>query len=237
MLCEIIFYFYINIECRFIQAADDFVKMGYDKGYTKGGTLKIKGSFMDIITLLLTSVGLAMDAFSVSVTSGILIKRLKASHALKIGLFFGLFQFLMPCFGWLLGSTFAYMVEKYAAWIAFALLGFIGGRMLWEALHPKMEEVGDPLKNKLLLVLAIATSIDALAVGVTFAAMGMSFAGSLGYAAMPSSVVIGVVAFIVSFAGVYIGNKCGNLFGNKAEIAGGVVLMMIGIKTLLTSFM
>lgn len=191
---------------------------------------------MDILTLILTSIGLAMDAFSVSVSSGIFIKDLKHRHALKIGGFFGFFQFAMPFIGWFLSSGFSDIIGKYTSWIAFILLGFIGGKMLFEAFSEKEEEVGNPLDNKLLLILAVATSIDALAVGVTFAAMKLPLMSMvLGDGALINSVVIGIVSFVISSCGVYIGNKCGDLFGNKAEIAGGLVLIGIGLKILLES--
>ena len=193
---------------------------------------------MDILTLMLVSLGLAMDAFSVSVSSGIFLKNLKCRHAFKIGGFFGFFQFIMPFIGWLLGSGFSDIIGRFAPWIAFILLLFIGGKMLIEAIKEKDEdEVGDPLNTKLLLILAVATSIDALAVGVTFAAMGLPLMGTvLGASALINSIVIGIVAFVISSIGVYIGNKCGDLFGNKAEIAGGLVLIGIGVKILLESF-
>ena len=185
---------------------------------------------MDIITLLLTASALAADAFSVSVSSGIIIKPLKLFHSMKIAFFFGFFQFIMPCIGWLLGQGFISVIEKFAPYIAFFLLFFIGAKMLWEALHTKEEEVINPLDNKLLTILAVATSIDALAVGVTFAAMELELLSLLSHCA-----VIGIVTFIISAFGVYIGDKCGNIFGNKAEIAGGLVLIGIGAKILIQS--
>ncbi len=181
---------------------------------------------MDFATLFLIAVGLAMDAFSVAITDGIVLKRLTPGKALKVGVFFGGFQFLMPCLGWLLGSAFARYIQSCDHWIAFILLGFIGGKMLWEALGKKEDEVEvrNPLGLKVLTLLAIATSIDALAVGVTFATMNVFILYAAG--------VIGFVAFVFSFAGIYIGHKFGDLFGNKAEIAGGAVLILIGIKIL-----
>lgn len=190
---------------------------------------------MDILSLILLAFGLAMDAFSVSVSSGIAIRKLHPLGAVKIGLFFGIFQFLMPCLGWLLGTGFAAYITSFDHWIAFLLLGFIGGKMLWEALHPKEEEApsSNPLDTRLLFVLAIATSIDALAVGVTFASMGMTLFGTLCGALIPASALIGVITFGLSAGGVYIGHKSGNLFGNKAEIVGGIVLIGIGVKILI----
>ncbi|MDD6213961.1 MAG: manganese efflux pump MntP family protein [Firmicutes bacterium] len=180
----------------------------------------------DIISVFLIAIGLAMDAFSVAVTDGIVIGRVKARQAIKIGLFFGVFQFFMPCIGFLLGTAFARYIKAFDHWVAFILLVFVGGKMIFEALTEKdeAEAVKDPLSNKTLTVLAIATSIDALAVGVTFATVEIPL--------FAAAAIIGVVAFVLSFAGVYIGSKCGNLFGNKAEIAGGVVLVGIGVKIL-----
>ena len=182
---------------------------------------------MGFITLLLTAIGLAMDAFSVAITDGILVKKIRWQDAVKIGLFFGGFQFLMPCVGWLLGSAFARYIESVDHWIAFILLGFIGGKMLFEAIAQKEEEVEihNPLSMKVLTLLAIATSIDALAVGVTFATINVPVLFASG--------VIGVVAFVFSAAGLFIGNRFGNIFGNKAEIAGGAVLVLIGAKILI----
>lgn len=191
---------------------------------------------MHVITLMLTALSLAMDAFSVSVLSGIVIKKLRLKNAFKIGLFFGVFQFIMPMIGWGLGNSFASLIEKFAPIVAFLLLGFVGGKMIWEAMHPDIEEIGNPLDNKMLTVMAIATSIDALAVGVTYSAMGYGTFGGLGISALPNSIVIGAVAFILSSAGVYIGNKSGDIFGNKAEIIGGIILLGIGIKILIEGY-
>lgn len=181
---------------------------------------------MDIVTLLFIAVGLAMDAFSVAITDGITIKKVKLVNALKIALFFGVFQFGMLYIGNLLGSTFAKYIEAVDHWVAFILLLIIGGKMFIDAIKGEEEEAEEnPLSFKTLTVLAIATSIDSLAVGVSIVTMTKSilFAAS----------VVGIVAFLFSFAGVYIGNKCGDLFGRKAEIAGGIVLMGIGVKILI----
>ena len=192
---------------------------------------------MDIISVFFIAVALAMDAFSVSITSGMILKKPHGGAMLKIGLFFGVFQFVMPCLGYLLGSAFSVLISAFDHWIAFILLAFIGGKMIYEALSEKDEEenIKNPLDNKLLTMLAIATSIDALAVGVTFATMGMGVVSPCTLAQtalLQASGIIGVVAFVISAAGVYIGGKCGNLFGNKAEILGGVVLVGIGLKIL-----
>ena len=194
---------------------------------------------MDFISVFIIAIALAMDAFSVAITSGIIFKKIHTWGMVKTGLFFGAFQFLMPCLGFLLGSAFANFISSCDHWIAFALLGFIGGKMLYEAIkgdEDEGEEIKNPLDNKLLTMLAIATSIDALAVGVTFATMGMSIVGAVTFGQLNlliSSAIIGIVAFVLSAIGVFIGGKCGNLFGNKAEILGGIVLIGIGIKILI----
>lgn len=183
---------------------------------------------MDIITILLTGISLAMDAFSVSVTDGIILKKPRFFQSLKIALFFGVFQFLMPCIGYLLGSVFARYITAFDHWIAFVLLGFIGGKMIWEAVHPEdecCESQKNPLDAYTLFILAIATSIDALAVGITFATMAVPV--------LTASLIIGILTFFICLAGVYFGSICGNLLGNKAEIAGGLVLIGIGTKILI----
>lgn len=180
-----------------------------------------------IIQALLIGVGLAMDAFSVSVSDGILIGRVKLSQAVKIALFFGFFQFMMPVLGYLAGSTFSGVIQGCDHWVAFCLLALIGGKMVYEALTEK--EDGDnnanPLSFKTLTILAIATSIDALAVGITFA--------TIATPVILSSLIIGITTFFISFSGVYLGSRCGDIFGNKAEIAGGVILIIIGLKILI----
>lgn len=185
---------------------------------------------MDIFSIIMIGIGLAMDAFSVSITDGIILKKPKVVEAGKIALFFGAFQFIMPCIGYLLGSTFARYIEAFDHWIAFALLLFIGSKMIYEAINEKPEEdIKNPLSFTTLTVLAIATSIDALAVGVTFATINVPV--------IFASAVIGIVTFLISFAGVYIGSRCGNLFGSKSEIVGGMVLILIGFKILLQSLL
>ena len=183
------------------------------------------------ITLFLMGVGLAMDAFAVSICKGLSMKKVKWQHATIIGLFFGGFQALMPFVGWLLGSQFEQYITKVDHWIAFGLLGIIGGKMLYEAIKGDEEEECECGKNiekldiKELFILAIATSIDALAVGITFA--------FLKYPVGKAVTIIGVVTFIISLAGVYIGNFFGARFKKKAEIAGGIILVGIGVKILL----
>ena len=167
-----------------------------------------------------------MDAFAVSITSGLTIKQLRIAHAIRIGLFFGAFQAIMPLAGWLAGLSVRDFVADVDHWIAFGLLILIGGKMIYEALG--MESVDrkqDPLKISVLLMLSIATSIDALAVGVTFAILNVSI--------ILPVMVIGMVTFVMSFAGVYIGDRLGHFFEKKIEILGGLVLIGIGIKILI----
>lgn len=184
-----------------------------------------------IITLFLLGVGLAMDAFAVAICKGLSMKKVKTKNAIIVGLFFGGFQAFMPFLGWLLGSQFEQYIVSVDHWIAFGLLGIIGGKMLYEAIkgeeecdhdHSIKEEI---LDIKELFILAIATSIDALAVGITFA--------FLKYPVGLSVTIIGITTFVISVAGVYIGNFFGEKFKKKAEIAGGIILVGIGVKILL----
>lgn len=184
---------------------------------------------MHFLELFFIAVSLAMDAFAVSVSSGITIRKLKVWHAVKIGLFFGVFQAIMPTIGYYLGQFFARYVESVSSWVAFILLTFIGMRMVHEAIKSKGEEkpaTNDPLNSKVLLVLAVATSIDALAVGIGFAFLpGVNIA--------ISAATIGLVAFVISVFGTFLGKKAGDILGNKAEIAGGLILILIGVKILI----
>ncbi len=180
---------------------------------------------MDFISLLLLAIALAMDAFSVSVTDGLVVKGFKAADAAKVGLFFGVFQFIMPCIGNFLASFATSYIERFDHWIAFGLLAFLGARMIWEAVRGENEIPQNPLSLSTLFLMAIATSIDALAAGVSLAAVNAPI--------IYSSAVIGIVAFIFSFFGMYVGRRFGDLLGNKAEIIGGVILILIGTKTLI----
>lgn len=182
------------------------------------------------IELLLMGIGLAMDAFAVSICKGLGMKKLNKKQALIIGLYFGGFQALMPFIGWLLGSQFQQYITSVDHWIAFILLGFIGGKMIYEAIKEWNEEetveVTDaPLDHKNMLVLAVATSIDALAVGITFAFLGTPIVEAI--------TIIGITTLIISVAGVFIGNFFGNKYKNKAELAGGLILVLLGSKILL----
>lgn len=182
---------------------------------------------MSILTIILIAFGLSMDAFAVSVTNGIMLREVKFREPLKIGLFFGIFQAIMPLIGWLAGIKFQKYITSFDHWIAFLLLSFIGGKMLYESVKSRDEDQGEEafsLENKTLLLLAIATSIDALAVGVSFAFLNVSIYQSI--------FIIGIITFIICFIGVVIGRKCGSLLKNNAEIIGGIVLIIIGLKIL-----
>ncbi len=177
---------------------------------------------------LLIGIGLSMDAFAVAVVKGLSMRKVRIKEMLIIALYFGGFQGLMPTVGWLLGTQFRSLIAQYDHWIAFGLLALIGGKMLIEAIRNKKEEapgeMDPPLKHGELLVLALATSIDALAVGVSYAA--------LGTAIFPPNLIIGVTTFLLSILGVVIGNKFGNKFERAAQIIGGVILVFIGVKVL-----
>ena len=184
---------------------------------------------MGFVELFLIAVGLSMDAFAVSICKGLGMRRLNMGQAVVIALFFGGFQALMPVIGWAVGAQFAGFVSAYAHWIAFALLAFIGGKMLWEAFHDEPDDEGPfALDLKELFILAIATSIDALAVGVSFAFLEVDI--------VPSVTLIGVTTFALSMAGVAIGHQFGSRWEKPATIVGGIVLVLIGAKVLLEGF-
>lgn len=183
---------------------------------------------MGIVELLLTAIALSMDAFAVSVCKGLGMRRMRYDQALVISLYFGVFQALMPLIGWLLGTSFSRYIQAFDHWIAFVLLAFLGGKMLWDVFHEKedgeQESAERRLDHRELFMLAIATSIDALAVGIAFACLDVNIWNSIS--------IIGVMTLVISFAGVWIGNRFGNRFQKKAEIAGGLVLILIGVKIL-----
>ena len=179
---------------------------------------------MGFIELFLIAVGLSMDAFAVSVCKGLSVKKVGVKHAALAGLYFGGFQFLMPVIGYLLGFRFESVIENIDHWVAFVLLAFIGGNMIKESFG-KAEELNDDFGVKTMLLMAIATSIDALAVGITFAFLEVQI--------LPAAGLIGVTTFLLSFAGIYIGNVFGARYKSKAELAGGIILVLIGVKILL----
>ena len=180
---------------------------------------------MDLIELFLIAVGLSMDAFAVSVCKGLAMPKCTFKKAAIVGLWFGGFQALMPAIGYILGAQFQEAIASIDHWIAFVLLALIGGNMIHEALDNDEEEADASLDVKTMFLLAVATSIDALAIGITFAFLKINI--------IPAVCFIGIVTFIISFAGVKIGNVFGARYKNKAEIVGGVILILLGLKILL----
>lgn len=180
---------------------------------------------MGFVELLTIGIGLAMDAFAVSVCKGLSMKKMSVKSGSIVGGYFGLFQALMPTIGYFLGVGFKDYIVAVDHWIAFVLLGLIGGNMIKEALDSDCEDCDDDLSFKAMLPLAIATSIDALAIGVTFAFLNVNIALAAG--------IIGVTTFCISFAGVKIGNVFGLKYKSKAELAGGCILILMGLKILL----
>jgi len=180
---------------------------------------------MDLITICGIGIGLSMDAFAVSISCGLTIKNLKKRNAFKIGAFFGSFQAVMPVIGWLAGLNLRELISGLDHWVAFMLLLIVGARMIYEATRPEYcERKIDPLKHKTLLLLSVATSIDALAVGLSFAFLNISIV-------LPV-IIIGLITFSISFFGVLGGKKIGCYFRKKVEIAGGLILIGIGLKIL-----
>ena len=189
---------------------------------------------MSGIELVLLSVGLAMDAFAVAICKGLAMSRVNVKECLVIALFFGGFQAGMPVLGWLLGSTFANKIKMVDHWIAFLLLGYIGVKMISDGIkewkeETKVEEMDPPLDLKELLILAVATSIDALAVGITFSFLEVAIA--------TAAAVIGIITFVISAGGVYVGNIFGERYKTKAQITGGVILVILGLRILITHLM
>ena len=185
---------------------------------------------MSLWELVLIGIGLSMDAFAVSLCKGLGMKKINYRHGLIIALFFGVFQGIMPLIGWFLGTQFEQYIKPVDHWVAFALLTYIGVKMIWDATHEKEEEKNEKLEDpkldlKEMLLLAIATSIDALAVGITFAVLQTPI--------VPAITIIGLTTFCLSWIGVAIGNRFGTRYEKKAEITGGVVLVLIGLKILL----
>lgn len=184
---------------------------------------------MGILELFLIGIGLSMDAFAVAVCQGLCMQRMNWRHAAVIALFFGGFQALMPFLGWVLGSQFSGYIQNFDHWIAFLLLCLIGINMIREALSPEEDETACAVNYRLdyrrLLLMAVATSIDALAVGVTFAFLKVKI--------VPAISLIGCTTFCLSLAGVAVGNFFGVRFKSRAEFTGGVILVLLGLKILL----
>ncbi len=188
---------------------------------------------MNLLELLILSVGLAMDAFAVAVCKGLSIKKISVKHPVIVGLYFGIFQAVMPLIGYFLGKQFSDKISAIDHWVAFILLGIIGINMIRGSIKEEDEEaecesckdVDNSLKVKEMLILSVATSIDALAVGITFAFLKVNILAATSF--------IGVVTFLISAAGVFIGNIFGGKLKSKAEMAGGIILVCLGTKILL----
>ena len=176
---------------------------------------------MSILSIGLVALGLAMDAFSVAICKGLSMKKFELKKSVIIGLYFGVFQGIMPIIGYMLGETFVNVIEKYDHWIAFALLLFIGINMIREAFD-KDEAVNEQVDFKSMIWLAIATSIDALTVGVTFSFLKVNI--------LFAALLIGLITYILSIVGVIIGNKFGAKYKAGAEVTGGLILIIMGIK-------
>ena len=181
---------------------------------------------MELYTLILIAIGLSMDALAVAISSGLTIPGVNRSHGLRIGASFGLFQAGMPIIGWLAGATMRGYIERFDHWIAFALLGLVGARMIYEALtdHSSGKQL-NAAEPRVLLVLSLATSIDALVVGLSFAILHVPL--------FPAVVIIGITTFLFSGAGVYLGKRATSRLGKYVEILGGLILIAIGLKIIL----
>lgn len=183
---------------------------------------------MGLFELVMIAVGLSMDAFAVAICKGLGMRSLNLRTAVVLALFFGVFQALMPFIGWALGSQFMWLIEPVDHWIAFVLLAFIGGKMIWEAFHEDEADASEDTSQidlREFLVLAVATSIDALAAGISFAALSVDI--------VPSVALIGIITFVLSLIGVAVGHYFGARYQRPASVAGGVVLILIGLKVLL----
>ena len=183
------------------------------------------GETMDILTIILIAVGLAMDAFAVSIANGIVIKSHRQKSALLIASFFGGFQMLMPAIGWLAGLSLKSIIVGIDHWIAFGLLAFIGSKMIYDSIRKDDGKKEEKLKLHSLLILSVATSIDALMVGLSFVFLQTSI--------LEPILAIGLITFCLSFIGFYFGCGLGRIFGNKVKIIGGLILIAIGIRILL----
>ncbi|MDE6181950.1 MAG: manganese efflux pump MntP family protein [Eubacteriales bacterium] len=182
---------------------------------------------MSLLNIIFIAFSLAMDAFAVSISNGLLLKKVRIKNGIKFGIFFGGFQFIMPIIGYYSGKIFEKQIIEFDHWIAFIFLTLIGGKMILDTFKEEenINDEKDILSIKNLTVLAIATSIDALAVGISFSILKVNI--------IISSIIIGIVAFILSFLGIIIGKKIGKRFSKNAEIIGGAILIFIGTKILI----
>ena len=182
---------------------------------------------MDIFTILLIAVGMAMDAFAVSLGIGTTESSTNPRARFRLAFHFGLFQFFMPIIGWVAGSTVSRWIAPIDHWVAFALLAYVGVNMIRSGLNPEKESyASDPSRGRTLIVLAIATSIDALAIGLSLAMLDVSI--------ITPSIVIGIVTYSLSMVGLFAGNKLGERFGKRMEILGGIILIGIGVRVVIS---
>ncbi len=180
---------------------------------------------MDVLTTVIIATGLAMDSFAVSIAEGCIVSDRRFFYAFRTGLFFGLFQAVMPLIGWLGASRFTRQIQDFDHWIAFGLLAFIGLRMIYESFTLEKNDCKPEVSGiRVILALSVATSIDALAVGISFAVLDVRIIYPV--------IVIGVITFLFSFAGIFIGNRLGHFFERKIEFLGGAILIGIGVKIL-----
>ena len=181
---------------------------------------------MELFTVIIIGLGLAMDAFAVSIAAGAGYRQLKIQHAIRMALFFGGFQAMMPVIGWLAAATFKEQIKACDHWVAFGILLAVGTRMIYEAFKiDRATNPSNPANLAVLLTLAVATSIDALAVGITLTLVTDSVAAAV--------IIIGLITFALSWLGCFIGKRIGHLFENKIEIIGGCILIAIGVKILI----
>lgn len=221
-----VFLYHRELLCNVPMMQDPCGKMM--RGYARGTHFCLQEDDMGIFELAMIGVGLSMDAFAVSICKGLGMKKVNPKYTFVLALFFGGFQALMPFLGWLLGSRFQQYITAIDHWIAFGLLVFLGGKMIADAIKEKDGEVcqvqGVKIDLKEFFLLAVATSIDALAVGITFAFLQVQIVRAI--------TLIGCITFCFTVAGVFIGNVFGSRFKNKATVLGGIILIFIGVKIL-----
>lgn len=190
---------------------------------------------MSFVSIFLIAIGLGMDAFSVAVGTGFNARRVDPGQLLRLSTGFGLFQFIMPMLGWTAGRTIADLISRYDHWVAFGLLAGVGAKMILDSVRANNDDMGnqsdspDPTKGFSLLVLSVATSIDAFAVGLSFALLDISV--------MTASIIIGIVAFAMTAGGIFLGAHAGKKLGKKAGILGGLILIAIGLRILLSDLL
>lgn len=182
---------------------------------------------MELLTLLLIAIGLSFDTFAVSVSTGLVVCHIRFWQAVRVAVILAVFQGLMPCIGWILGRQVATFISEFDHWLAFVLLAFLGAKMIWESFEKEGKSTNNcnPLKLSIVVGMAIATSIDALVIGVSFAFLQMNI--------LWAAFIIGLVTFLVSMLGMLFGKKVGNKLGKKMEVIGGILLIAIGLKILL----